>query len=383
MTKPVLLLLIALGALLFSATQFAPAPSYAIDRATPTPGATEFPEELDVEQALEHLLGLLGDAAYDEAILLAGRILEEDAEAWRAHYYRGFARLQQDNLDAALAEYTAVLDIRHWDSTFWRLRGELHLQDKNPRQALADYKQALFHNPRSLQTYRSLSQLHERDVNKTLRDLYRALVDAGQANAQGAVNSALNLLTDEIDSFNRGRLPAELGYAYYSRADIWIEEENWDEALADLSRAIALQPEMQDYYLARGRVYARTERSALAGADFHQRMILLERDAFAAELAYGETLTVAMSPGLVARLSFAGEAGQSVTISARDTLGAGVDPLMALLGVDGAPLSGDDDGGGELDSLISGFELPASGRFTIAVSHANGGHEGEIRVNLR
>ena len=325
----------------------------------------------------------LEEQAYDDALKLAERILQEDAEAWRALYYRGFAQVQLDDLEAAINDYTAVLDLRPWDSKFWRLRGELHLRDRNPRAARSDYKRALFFNPLALGTYQRLSVLHERDVDKRLHNLYRTIVEARQADSRGASNRALDLLSAAIADFDRGGVPQELGYAYFARANIWRAQERWDEALTDLNEALALQPAMQDYFLSRGSVYSTREQPLLAAADFYSRMTLLERESFEAALEAGQSITVEMKHGLVARLSFAGERGQRVTIAARDFLGAGVDPLLVLLDTEGEPLIGDDDGGGELDALISDFELPTDSAYTAVVSHANGGFEGKIRVSLR
>ena len=220
-------------------------------------------------------------------------------------------------------------------------------------------------------------------MNPAIRDLYTAIARARREHAQGAGSRAIDTLTEAIESFERGSRPAELGYAYYTRATVLLSEEKEDEALEDLTLALELQPDMQDYYLARGIIYAESERTQLAGADFHQRMNRLERDSLELDIALGEDVAVEMAQGLVARLRFAGEAGQRVTIAARDFLGAGVDPLLALLGVDSLPLAGDDDGGGELDALIKGYELPADGLYTALLSHANGGYEGVIRVSLR
>lgn len=376
------LLGIAFCALLVMAFAFDATPSRAIGKATPTPAPTAFPDELDVDEALESMLALLEEQAYADALKLGERILQEDGEAWRAYYYRGFARVQLEDLEAAIADYTAVLDLRPWDSQFWRLRGELQLQDRNPRAARADYKRALFLNPRSAQTYLRLAELHERDVDKRIHDLYRRLVEASQAAARGASNRALDLLSEAIEGFDRGSIPVELGYAYFARANIWTAQERWDEALADLDMALELQPAQQDYFLARGTVYAAQERLELVGADFYQRMTGLERESKEAALTPGQSVTIEMAHGLVARLRFEGVAGERVTIAARDTLGSGVDPLIALLDPAGEPLLGDDDGGGELDALISDFELPADGMYLVLVSHANGGFEGEVRVSL-
>ena len=383
MRKRESLLLALLCCASFALAVITPNTSRAIGKPTPSPAPTALPENFDIDRALEDLLLLLEDEAYAEAIALADGILQAEAASWKAHYYRGFAYERQNKLDEALSDYDAVLQIRPWDSGFWRLRGELVLKQSDPRQARSDFKRSLFYNPRAQPTYTSLANLHKRDVNPAIHNLYRAIDQALREHRQRAVSRAIDTLTEAIEAFERGAIPPDLGYAYYTRAAFLKREDKLDQALSDLTLALELQPDMQDYYLARGIIYADMERTRLAGADFYQRMTLLQREAVELELAVGESVTVAMAPGLVARLAFAGEAGQPVTIAARDNLGAGVDPLLALLDGDGLPLTGDDDGGGQLDALISGYELPEAGVYTVALSHANGGYEGVIRVSLR
>jgi hypothetical protein len=56
--------------------------------------------------------------------------------------------------------------------------------------------------------------------------------------------------------------------------------------------------------------------------------------------------------------------------------------LIVLLDPNGDPIAGDDDSGTQLDSLISSFELPTDGTYTLLVSHAGGGSEGDIELSL-
>ncbi len=383
MNKQELLLLPLLCCACILAGIVAPRTSRAIGKPTPTPAPTALPEDFDIDLALEDLLRLLEEQAWDDAIAFADGILQSEEESWKARYYRGFAYEQQEKLDQALSDYDAVLQIRPWDSSFWRLRGELALKQSDPRQARDDFKRSLYYNPRAYQTYISLADLHERDVNPAIRDLYQAIARARRQHTQGGSSRAFDTLSEVIDGFERGSTPSELGYAYFTRASVLKSEDKLDEALDDLALALELQPDMQDYYLARGIIHAETEQPQLAGADFFQRMTLLERETLDLALDFGDTVTVEMAQGLVARLRFAGVAGRRVTLAARDYLGAGVDPLLALLDINGAPLTGDDDGGGQLDALISGYELPEDGEYTVVLSHANGGYEGMIRVSLR
>ncbi len=384
MRKRYAVMLVIMSLSLLPALFMEPGYSFAIGKLTPTPAYQVSDDgELDVDLALERVVEQIEAKEYDSAIELVGKIIQADEGSWEAFYYRAFAYTRQEKWDAAIADYDAVLELRPHDSRIWRLRGDLHVKNSDPRRAKQDYTQSLFFNPRSAQTYASLVRLHERDRDKALRDLYQSIVDASRANGQGNRNRAITILDEAIDSFNRGSLPAELGYAYFSRSNAWTATESWNSALQNINAALVLQPDMQDYYLSRGFIYSKTDALELAGPDFFRRMTLLERESVDENLLFSDSVTVEMDFGLVARIRFAGEAGQVVTISARDILGAGVDPILALLDVNGAPLLGNDDGGGKVDALIANYELPADGVYTVVVSHANGGYEGKIRVTLR
>ena len=380
MQKPVLILLLSMSLTLMMAQLVNPSASFAIGKVTPTPVVDQ---ELDIDAALEELLALLQDNNYQQGIELAGEILQEDEQRWEAYYYRAFAHRRQEDWHDAIADYAAALAIRPYDAQIWRLRGETHLSNSDPRQALADYQQSLQWNPRSAQTYSSLVRLHERDRDKTLRDLYQSIVEAANAHAQGNSNRAITILDEAIGRFERGSRPMQLAYAYFNRAHIWTSKESWQSALADINVALDIQPEMQEYHLARGFIYSRLGQLELAAPDYYQRLLLIERESIDEQLALNDNVTIEMDHGLVARLRFQGESGQMVSISARDHLGSGVDPLLVLLDAQGLAVLGNDDGGGQKDALIADYELPQDGVYTVMVSHANGGYEGKIRVSLR
>ena len=65
------------------------------------------------------------------------------------------------------------------------------------------------------------------------------------------------------------------------------------------------------------------------------------------------------------RWTFTGAAGQVISIALTHPPGSNLDPLVELIGPEGTPLAASDDDGGNLNSLISGFALPASGTYTI------------------
>lgn len=113
-----------------------------------------------------------------------------------------------------------------------------------------------------------------------------------------------------------------------------------------------------------------------------ERITLLERQSFEDTIEVGGFIDVEMAYGNVYRITFEAQAGDIVTINARDLRQVFVDALIVLLDPDGVPIAGDDDFGGMLDAQIDLFALPVTGTYTIVVSHANGGFDGTIRVTL-
>jgi hypothetical protein len=139
-------------------------------------------------------------------------------------------------------------------------------------------------------------------------------------------------------------------------------------------------------YLARGTSFRQAGDIQAAGSDFYNRITVLGTEFVDANLSIGSGVEIAMDYQRVVRIHFEGTAGAIITLSAREVVPASTDPLVALLDPDGNPIAGDDDTGGNLDSLIEDFELPISGTYTLLVSHAEGayaaGFDGIIRVAL-
>ena len=67
-----------------------------------------------------------------------------------------------------------------------------------------------------------------------------------------------------------------------------------------------------------------------------------------------------------------------------DTVEPGfVDPLIILIGPDGKALIGDDDiSRSEYDAVISDYRLQSSGQYTLVLSHAEGGANGTLHVDV-
>ena len=79
--------------------------------------------------------------------------------------------------------------------------------------------------------------------------------------------------------------------------------------------------------------------------------------------------------------SFEGTAGDKIAIS-MNRLDDDLDPFLQLVGPDGSLLVSDDDGGGDYNSLIVGYELPKSGTYTILAGSYEGLSSGGFELVL-
>lgn len=179
---------------------------------------------------------------------------------------------------------------------------------------------------------------------------------------------------------------------YYSRAFDHYWAGNYESAIADYTCAIALVPadlaERETYlerefeagaYLNRGWTYLQNSDYALVHPDFYRWIELTEVQTL--EQSLDETLAagnLTVEPGVVYRLSFAGEAGQTWGFAALTE--DFTDPLLALLDADGNVLTTDDDGGINLDSVIRRYTLTETGSYTLVLSQAGASGIGEVEL---
>jgi tetratricopeptide (TPR) repeat protein len=169
-------------------------------------------------------------------------------------------------------------------------------------------------------------------------------------------------------------------YAYWERAIAAAQIGDFDLARLDATAALTIEPGHVNNFIARGTIAALEGDDATAANEFLALMLCWERERITLDpMQIGETVRIEMSEGRIATLPFEAEAGQVITISA---VSRSADPVIVLLDPVGHPLSGDDDGGFMLSSLVEGYELPVDGIYTVQVSHAGGGSSGTVAVAI-
>jgi tetratricopeptide (TPR) repeat protein len=164
----------------------------------------------------------------DAAIAGCAAIIADRGEPVRsraaAHLNRGYEWGAKGDLDRAMADYGAAIELDPQYAAAYYRRG-LALRDKGDLdRALADHTTAIRIDPTaSIYTSRG-------DVWRAKRDLDRAIVDYGEAI----------------------RLDAKSSDAFFRRGLAWREKDDIDRALSDYTSAIRLDPKHADAYRHRG-----------------------------------------------------------------------------------------------------------------------------------
>lgn len=274
----------------------------------------------------------------------------------RVHLVRANIYLQQGKLDAVLPELDAAIEAAPDLSDAYLRRGAFYAAQEDYQKALPDYNELV----------------------RLVPD------DAGAYNERGYVQAQLGDLKAALADYSEAvRLSPDEAGGYANRAGVYMEQENYELALTDLSEALRLRPDAVGLYLQRGMVQSLLGNTALAAADYLDWIRSQQENTDAKQvLRPGESQVVELDQGMVYVFSFEGRAGQTVTLTATSRTAGATDPLIVLLNPHGDPIAADDDSGGSYDAALTDFVLPEDGVYGLVVSHAGGGSDGAVRVQM-
>ncbi len=200
---------------------------------------------------------------------------------------------------------------------------------------------------------------------------YRALMSDDYATALDNFRQALNLNNQDAEAMNW------MGVTYRYMGD-------YENALNHISMAMRLDEDYALTYLSRGITYEMMGEASASAADYyHYAMLNRSRSFYHSELQGDSQFQLPMREGWVYSVPFNAEKGQTVSIDV-DTVEPGfVDPLIVLVGPGNRALIGTDDiSRNEYDASIDDFRLPTDGQYVLVVSHAEGGANGNVNVEI-
>jgi predicted O-linked N-acetylglucosamine transferase (SPINDLY family) len=194
-----------------------------------------------------------------EALESFERALAADSSFVDARYNRGVALLQLQRYGDALAELETVMTSWPNNAELLSNRGVALSSLKRPAEALASFDQALAIEPNFVEVWgnRALALRDLARFDEALASYERLLAlrpnDPVAWNERGAVLRALKRFDEALESYSRAiAIRAEYADALNNRGQaLWIDKKDQPAALADLERALVLNP---DHAYTRGEV---------------------------------------------------------------------------------------------------------------------------------
>ena len=212
---------------------------------------------------------------YEEALGDFSRALELGASDPRIHPARGRAYLRLGRLDEAISDLSRAIEAGGEDSGLYLSRAQAWIGKEDEDRALADISRAIRAAPDPSQAYMLRASIHGKNgsLQKAHADLTQA-VNVGQANKprahyyRGTLRMRLKRQEDALADFTAAiALDPRYGWAYYMRGHVRLKTGDAKAALDDLNRAAEIMPKESSVYVQRVEAHLRAGNVAAAKAD--------------------------------------------------------------------------------------------------------------------
>lgn len=212
---------------------------------------------------------------YRQAINDFTAAIELDSESLIAYRYRGDSLYASKKYDAAIANYTYIIDSApaqerdisanssdstlsseksHFLANTYQMRGNSYFQQNDYSTAIEDFEQAILLEPKFFPAFynRGLSYQHLFEYDLALSDFTQVI-----------------------------ELNPKSSAAYNNRGLIYYKQKNYYKAILEFNRAITLDPKVPDFYTNRGISYRMVQDLQSAFSDFDQAILLDVQSEFA------------------------------------------------------------------------------------------------------
>ncbi len=317
-------------------------------------------------------------------------ILRQDDGNVYAYIFRGAANLYLGNEAKATADFENAIEIAAEPAGVYAQVGAMYANTGDPERGIEFYNQAIELEPEvaHFYSYRAFAYDQMGDTEAAIAD-YTSAIELEPENESYYLNRAfeyeqLGDYAAAADDYGSAlAINPDNANSYQLRGWALIEQAEYAEAVTQFDQALTLAPDDRWSYLGRATAQAQLGDNGPSARDFESYVELTQSYLTDAEtIKPGNSLTLELSEGQVYAVPLNAEAGTTLEIQAT-AQSLDLDPLILLVGIDGVPLAGSDDiASGNLNAAITDVVVPASGRYTLLVTHAGGGSYGTLDLHV-
>ena len=222
----------------------------------------------------------------DRAVASATQAIQLDPEYPNYWSDRAWAYKLLGDYDAALSDLTQAIELYPEDAWVYRVRAEIYMELDDPYSALADYDRVI-----ELEPWDAWALIERAWVHRNVGDYEAALDDLNEATRIDpeepfAYIDRAKIYDEELGDGARAldELNAAVEVApddanpYFHRAVFFLNRNDWEAVISDMTQAIPLAPEWPDLYGHRGEAYKELGMVDEARADFEVFLELTEGD---------------------------------------------------------------------------------------------------------
>jgi tetratricopeptide (TPR) repeat protein len=193
----------------------------------------------------------------DRSIRGCTRLIEKDLRDVAAYYNRGIAQEEKKDYDAAIADYTRVIEI-HPEVAAYSNRGYAYMHKRDYDRAFADYASAIATDAGYADTYFNRGNAYDdiKDFDRAAAEYTKAIAISPMADFysdRGLAYAANGRYERAIADYDRAlAIDPKDPQAYDSRGGAYVGLGRYEDAIADFTRAIEVYPTHATAYEHRG-----------------------------------------------------------------------------------------------------------------------------------
>jgi len=215
------------------------------------------PESVESYMGRGYSLAQLGQ--YDPAISDFAKAIQLDPKRVGAYGALGAVHTQAGRCDLAIADYTRAIELDPKHAGAYYARGLCQARGDRHELAVSDYTAVIELRPKDIEAYhsRGASYAEEGRNSLAISDFTEALELIGEMIEEAGSRSAVSGGKDTHDADvarQTRRFREPLSQVYLGRGMAWSSKGNPDEAIADFTEAIELNPSSGEAYRRRGLV---------------------------------------------------------------------------------------------------------------------------------